>query len=830
MKPTQYGAFSPEGREFILKRPLLERPWMNVLSNGRWCFVAGHLGGGYSFLDNPTVGRITRWHVDGVPRDTVGKFVYLRDEDSKRWWCANGYPPTRRLDRWECRIGLGYNRIRSEHEGLACEILYFTPMPEVKVTDAVGDPCLIWKVTLTNRSRRTRRISATNYTELALGNWFEDTSWREFYLLFNRQEYRRGVLYTRSTQWVKYIGGWQSCDMEGNNIAFEHAVFLASSAKVAGYEGERYEFIGAYRDLTNPKAMDTGRLRSRAGIGRDACAALQHRFRLAPGESVSYVLLLGAVPREGGDAAVFLEKYGSPEKADAAFARNQEYWNEVVASPFIQTPDEDLDHAVNYWFKYQGANLSWWNRNPGYCYFGIYNFGVRDACQDAASRLPQDPKWVREQLIKRILIWQFPDGDWAHGGNFVSYTGTRTFHSDDPTNPLFILAKYVRETGDYEVLKERVPFVKPEGGPTEEKVSIYEHVVRGMEFFFTKFSARGLPLILKADWNDALDQMGNRGLGDSVMLACWAVYCLQEFYTCLEYMGDTERLKVWRERAELLKHTVNSVAWDGEWYTRAMHDSGWILGSKQSDGRLFANPNAFAIVAGIADEEKTRKILRAFDRLLDHPLGSRGFSKPFMEPEPRVGIISRFAPATKENGAIFGHISRWRIWAECFAGRGDKAYQILHRMLPATRHAADPDRYRIEPYAACQFINGPESDRPGEGSHSWATGTAAWTLIVVWEWLLGVRPEIEGLRVDPCLPKHWTGARMRRRYRGAEYEIEILKPKGICKGRVSLTLDGRRLPDNLIPPPKDGGKHRVLASVAPESDKPWQGESRALRP
>ncbi len=814
MKPTKYGRFSDDGREFIVTHPLLERPWMNVLTNGRWCYVASHLGGGYSFLDNPTVGRITRWHIDGVPRDTVGKFVYLRDEESGAWWNANGYPPTRPLDRWEARVGLGYNRILSEQAGIGCEITWFTPMPDPQSEDrdAVGDPCLIWRVKLANRSDRPRVISATNYTELALGNWFEDTSWREFYLLFNRQEVKDGVIYTRNTQWVKYLGGWQAANADANNIPFDQAVFLASSAPVTGYEGDRHAFVGAYRDLQNPVAMETGKLRDVVSPGRDACAALQHRFELAPGEETEYVLVLGAVPREAEDASALTSKYLSVEKADAAFANHQAYWQAVVESPFIETPDEDVNHLVNYWFKYQGANLSWWNRNTGYCYFGIYNFGVRDACQDAVSRLPQDAQWVRNHIVRRIMIWQFEDGDYAHGGNFVNMQGTRTFHSDDPINPCFILSNYVRETGDFSILEEVTPYAHTDGKKTD---TIYAHLIRGLEFFWSQFSERGLPLILKADWNDALDQMGNGRKGDSVMLACWAIHCIRDFFPCMEHMGDTERKADYEARLRKLADTVNAIAWDGDWYQRGTHDSGWVLGTKENEyGKIWANPNSFAIVSGVADAERTAKIFASFDRHLDHPLGSYTFHPPFAEPDSRVGIISRFAPGTKENGAIFGHSSRWRIWAECFGGRGDKAYEILRKMNPTTRHEADPDLYRIEPYAACQFIYADESDRPGEGSHSWATGTAAWTLIVVWEWMLGVRPELGGLRIDPCLPSDWTEARMTRTFRGASYDIRIRKAKGIQKGRVTVTLDGQTLEGNLIPVPEGPGTHGVEVEVA----------------
>ncbi|MFC1462042.1 GH36-type glycosyl hydrolase domain-containing protein [Verrucomicrobiota bacterium] len=819
MRKTKYGNFSKDGKEFVLKQPLLERPWMNVLSNGRWCYVASHLGGGYSFVGNPTVGRITRWHVDGVPRDTVGKFIYLRDEKNGDWWCANGYPPTRKLDSWECHIGLGYNRISSRHKGIATDITYFTPMPDAKKSTGsdIGDACELWLVKLTNTSKRRRTITATNYAELALGNWFEDTSWREFYLLFNRQEQKRGIVYSRSTQWVKYLGGWQAVNSDANNIPFDLAVFMAGSAKVTGYEGDRYEFVGPYRSLEDPQVMDSGKLRNSVATGRDACLALQHKFTLKPGESKEYVVILGGVDKDAADAGELTRRYGTVRKAKAAFKNNQAYWGKVVSTPTVKTPDRDLDMMINYWFKYQGSNLSWWNRNTGYCYSGIYNFGVRDACQDAVSRLPQDPVWVREHIVKRIMVWQFEGGDYAHGGNFLSMLGTRTFHSDDPLNPLFIMANYVHETGDYSILDEVTPYAldPSTGSGQEKKDTIYRHLVNGVEFFWSQFSKRGLPLILKADWNDALDQMGNGGKGESVMLAGWAIICIEIFYDCMRHKRDYKRLAKYKKLIAKLRKTVNKLCWDGSWYWRATHDSGWVLGSRKNKrgGMIFTNPNAFAIVAGLSDKTRTRKILASFDRYLDTEFGSYCFYPPFPEPESRAGIISRFAPGTKENGSLQGHNSRWRIWAELMAGRGDKGYEIIKKMLPSTLHEKYPDTYRIEPYIACQFTYAPESDRPGEGSHAWATGTACWTLLNVWEHMLGVRPVEEGLLVDPCLPSDWTWSKMSREYRGATYEIEIKKPRGIEKGTVRLTVDGEELSDNVIRPHGDGKVHRVMVRV-----------------
>ena len=837
MKKTKYGHFSDDGYEFILTDPLLQRPWMNVLSNGNWCYVASHLGGGYSFVKQPNVGRISRWHIDGVPRDTVGKFIYLRDEETGQWWNANGYPPTRPLDSWKCHIGLGYNKIVSEHNGIEAEITYFTPMPKTVGTFEEGDSCLIWQVKLTNKSGRKRKISSTAYVELGPGNWFEDTSWREFYTLMQRQEYKDNTLYNRSALWVKYTGGWQAMNSDSNNIPFDYAIFLNSSADVESYEGDRYEFIGSYRDLQNPQAMEAKSLRNVANVGRDSCESLQSVFELKAGESGEYVLVFGVIDQKKSDAKELYSKYNTPQKARNAFDNLVKYWKMVVSTPCIQTPDADLDTMINTWFKYQGSILSWWNRNPGYCYSGIYNYGVRDACQDAVSRLNSDPDWVRGLILNKIMIWQYDDGDYAHNGNFLNMFGARTFHSDDPLNPLFVVSKYCLETGDYSILDEKTPWVNPStcisGQSKKPDSSVYDHLIAGIEFFWKMFSDRGLPLILKADWNDALDQCGKTpvidteghiiegtaGKAESTMLAGWAVICIEMFYHCMEQQQDFARLAEYKKKIAALKAKVNELCWDGDWYWRATHESGWVLGTKEqleTGGALFANPNSFAIIAGIADEAKTQKILKSFDKYLDTPYGSQCFYPPYDQPEKRAGIISRFAPGTKENGSIQGHNSRWRIWAECVAGRGDKAYEILRQMLPCVRHEEAPDTYKIEPYVACQFIYAPQSDNPGEGSHAWATGTAAWSLIVLWDYVFGVRAETAGLKIDPCMPKDWTQARMVRKYRNAEYEITISKEKGICKGCVTVTVDGVEIDGDIILPHSDGKVHKVEVHVMKE--------------
>jgi cellobiose phosphorylase len=437
---------------------------------------------------------------------------------------------------------------------------------------------------------------------------------------------------------------------------------------------------------------------------------------------------------------------------------------------------------------------------------GIYGYGTRDECQDLIAHLPGDPAHVRQWILKRLAVWMFEDGRVVHSSSQTTQRGDFTNHSDDPVNLMFIVSKYIRETGDFSVLDETVPYYES-GGKTG---SLWEHCMRGWQRFFSQFSPRGLPLMLLADWNDALENAGRAGRGESHMLPGWAAYILRMFIPIAERYGRTRDAAFLRHKLDAMVEAMNKYAWDGQWYTRGTADDGTVLGTRGArEARLWANPQSWAILGGIADPRRTRKCLRSMDRYLTVSKGSLTFWPAFTEPDLHYGCISRFAPGVKENGAVFSHNQAWRLLAETHCGRGDVAWRILKSNLPTTLAAEDPALYKVEPYVQRQYTYAPMSQCYGEGSHSWATGAAMWTWHVVLEGFLGVQPELDGLRLDPCFPRKWREARVWRRWRGSEYEITIRNPRGVEKGVREVRLDGRALPDNLLPVPRAPGKHQV---------------------
>ncbi len=828
------GWFSEDGLEFILTDPLLEKPWANILTNGRWAFVMEHQGTGYSVLDNPTVGRITRLGMDGQPRtNRIGKFTYLRDEDSGEWWNANGFPatPERALERWQAHIGLGYTTIRSQHKGILAEQTYFAPM--VDLVDGKGDPCLVWKIRLTNTSAQKRSISATNYTEPMLGSFAEDQTWRQFHKLMNRQAFDRNVMWQTNLMWVRYTGAWQSID--SNNGPFDHHVFLASSADVRSYHGDRESFYGPQRDLADPAvfAENDGQLGNKLVADRIPCMALQQGFELLPGQSADYVVVMGAIPvkdmrtadmspdgrsqLQAEDALPLTGKYLTVEAAEGALAKTREFWQSVVATPRIETPDALMDLMINVWSRYQAKVLGWWNRNVGHDYSGIYGISPRDSFQDVVGSLATNPRWVRQRILE-VARWQYDDGRWAHSGNPVSLEGSDSPHSDDPLNVLFALNAYVRETGDYTIFQERVPWLDRDTGRVgsrhREPSSLLEHVLTGIDKFFQWFEADELPPMQIADWNDALDQTGGRERkGESAMLACWAVYCLENFFPIVENHLGPKKLASYRDRAEKLKETVRRECWTGEYYWRVRTHEGEILG-KPGDRyfSLVSTVNSMAIFSGVATPDQVPLIAKSLHSLYND-YGVSNFRSTFLRPDTRAGVISRFAPGVKENNANQQHNAMWVIRAMCAAGRGDLAYEAFQSMNPMFRFSQDPKRYKIEPYVYSQFIQGPDSDHPGEGSHAWSTGSACWAQVNALNWMLGVRPEIidgqHGLYIDPCLPPEWQEVSMDRRFRDADYQIKIHKRPGVMTGVDRITVDGQPILGQLLPLPETGHRYNV---------------------
>jgi len=543
-------------------------------------------------------------------------------------------------------------------------------------------------------------------------------------------------------------------------------------------------------------------------------------------ETLEFTVVLGQTDAGEPEAARLLERYRDVKQARAELDAVKRVWRErVVENIQIQTPDARLDEFVNSWLKYEVYICNYWSRSPSYFHEGSGGRGFRDSCQDADAIALINPEHARAKILKiAALIRQ--DGTCAPGWSDLTGPAAHRPNKDHPVWLTVTVADYIKETGDLDILRRELPYLKDKwingwevdvnwtrGSIAEGAGTLFEHLERNLAFTFSDAGPHGMPRIGHADWNDALDSVGLKGKGETVWLGMALVRSLKIFAELARLIGQEQQAGQALERAAEMTRRINQVAWDGDWYLYGFTDGEQPFGTKADrEGKIFLNTQSWAILAGIPDDERRRRLLASVDKLLDGKHGLALFAPAYTEWEPTLGRISMFSEGTKENAAVFCHAATFMIVADLMAGRGSIALQRMRAIMPNTQ--PDYELYKTEPYAFAEYLVGPGNpSRYGEGAFHWITGTSGWFLMAVAEWLLGVRRDYQGLRLDPCLPKSWKRARIVRPFRGAVYEIELRNPHGLEKGAVSVEIDGALAPDNLIRPHGDGKVHQVRVTL-----------------
>lgn len=784
----KYGHFSEDGREYVVTRPDTPRPWINYLSNEKMCALCSHTGGGYSFFESSGYNRLTKeYPAFVVLRDRPGRYVYIRDRETGEFWSANWQPVCCDGMEWQSRQGQGYTSIQSSYKGIRSEITYFVPK---------RDNTEIWLVKVTNDSNRTRLLSAFSYVEWCLANYAFNLTEAAFAQLFNEVSYERGVLFVTTRFWnVAPAGGGNA------NLRWDKYAFFTSSERPTAFDSLAEEFIGLYRSCEKPIAVQRGHCSNSIGDGEDIVGALQHDMELPPGEDKTFLILLGAVYSKE-EAYAVKGAYDNPDKANNALVEVKNYWDDYLSRTTCATPDRNFDLSFNIWNKYQAWITSRWSRMDSYYVGGASIIGFRDSWQDMLAILPNDVEWARQRCLY-MLEHQFPDGSTLHNWDPLTNIGVKTGHSDDPLWLVLGVVSYIKESGDFGFLDE--PSQYYDGGSE----TVRQHMIRALDYSLSRRSHRKIPLMEAADWNDGLDQVGRQGRGESTMVAEHLAWMLGEAAILLRRTGRQDLAAQYEEAREEIIVSTNEHLWDGEWYVRGTRDDGQVFGSAQNEvAKIFLNPQSWAVIGGVARDGRGEICMDSVWRHLDTDYGPALFLPAYREPNPKIGIITRFAPGTKENGTIFNHPVCWAIMAECILGRGEKAYELWRKSSFITR-GEEPDVYKAEPYVYAEYVYGPDSFAFGRGSFTWTTGTAAWMWKVCLEYILGVRPEYDGLLVDPCIPSYWEHFSVKRRFRGALYEIEVENPERVCKGVVEVSVDGMEYESALIPPFRDGNVHKV---------------------
>ena len=774
-----HGKFSADGKEYIITDPRTPKPWVNYLSNGRYCTFMSQTGGGYTFWKDPFVNGITRWG-PRLNHTVLGREVYIWEKGD--YWTINWEPVHKDYDSWECRVGLGYNRITSERNNIEGSVLYFVPQDK---------DLEYWLIRIKNKGSETRNLEVFTGVGLSLGNIRSDLLSTEFHELFNRVYEEEGVLYAKKTFWDRLRG------MHNVNEEWPTKVFFASEPKADGFDCLKDAFFGEYRDASNPIAVEEGRCRNSKSEGRSSIFAFQHSLNLKGGEEREILVSMGVLKD------ILIERDIRLEVANEDFRQLNAYWDKILdEGVIVETPDKNLNLSVNIWNKYQNRINFWWYRSAAsYYLFGFDTIGFRDVVQTILGTLPIDAELAGEKL-KFISKFQFKDGNTCSSFSLASMRGTRTDHTDVPLWYSLIVFCYLKETGDFDFLYEEVDFM--DGG----KGTIYDHAKLAIDYILSRRSDRGLVLIERGDWNDALDFVGEKGRGESVMASQILYLALDRWIKLNEFLEFTDVASQYRKEKEELKKAVNEHCWDGEWYVRAFKDDGEVIGSKiNEEGKIYLNTQSWAVFGKIAPDDRANKCMVSVEKYLETDYGTVLFRPAYSRPDRSIGIITRFIRGEKENGPIFMHASAWSIIAAALLGRGNKAYDYYKKTLP--RNLASNPSFKTEPYIYPEYVAGPDSPHYGEGSHSWLTGCAAWMWRACADYILGVRTELDGLKIDPCIPSEWSSYKIKRRFRNAVYDITVNNPEGVQHGVREIRIDGDKYESNILPVYADGRIHRV---------------------
>ncbi len=803
-----YGFFDETASEFVIIRPDTPRPWINYLTNEQYCAIISQCAGGYSFYKDCRSGRITRWAPENWHFDRPGRYLYVKE--GRTAWSATYQPMRVPPQRFQARHGLGYTVIETRTKAVDCSATYFVP---------VEDPCEVWLFTLTNRATTTRSLELFPYAEWLLGDYHLELRYRNIMNLYNRIWWDNGL----KAILAKKTAAWGDLNIQ----PFPFLAFFASSLPASGAVTRKDAFLGRSNTEERP-AMVTDRPFETVALcsGEDGIAALRHAVTLKPRQSVTFCIVMGQA--EPGDVPRLIKRYRQVGEARAELRRVQATWKtRILDNIRVETPDPQFDQIVNVWGKYQLTICNLWSRSPSYYHEGSGGRGYRDSCQDAEGILSINAAHAKQKILYLAALIR-TDGTCAPGWSETTGPAGHRPNKDHPVWLTATVAAYVKETGDAGLLKTSLPYLKDrwirgwdidpsfQGGPTTDgEGTLFEHLWRNLDVTFHDVGEKGLPLIGHADWNDAIDAAGIKLRGESVWLAQALVRSLKILAELADRIGAGEQAAELRRRARVMAERVDRHAWDGAWYVRGFTDDGTVYGSRvNAEGKIFINTQSWPLLAEMVSPERRETIFASVDRHLDGPHGLALFAPAYSTWEPKLGRISMFSEGTKENAAVFCHAAAFMIVAELLHGRGTKGYEHLKAIMPNAQ--ADYDLYKTEPYAYAEYLVGPENPyRYGEGAFTWITGTAGWTFMAATEWLLGVRRDYEGLRIDPCLPRSWTRCRIVRPFRGATYDIEILNPRGLEKGAVALEVDGNPIQGNLIRPHGDGKLHTVRATIGP---------------
>ncbi len=812
----KFGYFDDANREYVITTPKTPLPWINYLGNQDFFSLISNTMGGYSFYKDAKLLRLTRYRYNNVPYDSNGHYFYIQDGDTI--WNPGWQPTQTELDSYECRHGLGYSTFQSAKNDVQATVLSFVPL---------NTTAEIQKVTLKNNSQEAKSLKLYSYVEWCLWNASDDC-----------ENFQRNF----STGEVEVVDSTIFHKTEYRERRNHYAVYSVNS-KIDGFDTIRSEFMGFYNAPGNPQAILDGGCKNSMCSGWSPIAAHQINVDLAAGETKTFVFVLGYVENPDDNkwaegttpndeiinkdrAFELLNKFKTDEQVDAAFAELKDFWVNLLGKLQVQSADEKVNRMVNIWNQYQCMVTFNMSRSASYFESGIgRGMGFRDSCQDLFGFVHMIPDRARQRIID-IASTQFQNGSSYHQYQPLTKKGNSAIGSGFNDDPLWLLAAvsaYTRETGDYTILDETVPYDNDMSVAT----SLMEHLKRSFNFTATHKGPHGLPLIGRADWNDCLNLNcfsehpgesfqtfgpSEGPVAESVFIAGMFVKYGNEYADLCEFVGDSAEAARAREEVAKMTEAVETEGWDGEWFIRAFDAQSNPIGSHVCDeGKIFIESNGFCTLAGIGkDNGKGAQAMASVHKYLDSKYGICLLQPAYTRYHVELGEISSYPPGYKENAGIFCHNNPWVAIGETVLGHGDEAFEVYKKTCPAYTEDIS-EIHRCEPYVYCQMVAGKDAKYFGEGKNAWLTGTAAWTMIEISQFILGAYPTHKGLQINPCVPHAFGDYEITREYRGVKYHVTVKNPDQVQSGVKSMTVDGALVEGNIIP--YDASKKDVNVEV-----------------
>ena len=818
MENKRYGHFDDQHREYVITDPRTPWPWINYLGNEDFFSLISNTAGGYSFYKDAKFRRITRYRYNNVPMDNGGRYFYVNDGGMV--WSPGWKPMKTPLDFYECRHGMGYTRITGRKNGVEASVLFFVPLKTWAE---------VQKLTLTNTTNEVKHLKLFSFEEWCL--WNAATDMENF-----QRNFSTGEVEIETTVPTGFPVGATIYHKTEYRERRNHYAFYHVNTEIQGYDTDRETFVGLYNGFNEPDAVMEGKPRNSHAHGWSPIASHYIEVTLQPGESKDYIFLLGYVenPQEEKFVApkvinkerayAIIDKLNTTAKVDAAFAQLKDYWDRLLNIYNVRTGNDKLDRMVNIWNQYQCMVTFNFSRSASFFESGIgRGMGFRDSNQDLVGFVHQIPSRARQRIID-IASTQFPDGGCYHQYQPLTKRGNNDIgggFNDDPCWLIFGTVAYIKETGDFSILDEPVPFDNQPGS----EVPLMEHLRVSFDHVVNNLGPHRLPLIGRADWNDCLNlncfswdpnesfqTTENKTEGskaESLMIAGLFVVTGKEYVALCRRIGDEAEAARAQKHVDEMVEAVKRDGWDGEWYLRAYDFYGRKIGSKENDeAKIFIESQGWCTMAGIGSEEgMVEQSLDSVKKYLECEHGIVLNNPAFTKYVYEYGEISSYPEGYKENAGIFCHNNPWVIIGETLAGRGDDAWSHYRKILPSYVEEKYSTLHKVEPYVNCQMVAGKDAARPGEGKNSWLTGTAAWMWLTVSQYILGVKPDYDGLLIDPCVPTTAQEFSVKRKFRDAEYRIRISNPQGVNRGVLSVEVDGTLIDGNEIP--YTPGSHEV---------------------